>query len=68
MPPPPKKKDKDHAIAIAKVTFIHPKTIEQAMNDVEKNATGLGKLTATELANLNEFITSAVLAPGDQPQ
>ncbi len=41
------------------------KPIEQLMNDKEKQKSGLTKLSAEELANLNEWLDeNTVLAPG----
>jgi hypothetical protein len=66
MPPPPKKKDESGAIILATVSLATLRPIEQAMNDTEKEKTGLTKLTPRELKNLNEWLDgNAVLAPGD---
>jgi len=75
MPPnndPTKKdqpKDPAKAIMLAKVSLITLRPIEQAMNDSEKQKTGVARLHAEELANLNEWLdNNAVLAPGDPPK
>jgi hypothetical protein len=45
------------------------KPIEQLMNDKERQKSGLTKLSAEELANLNEWLDeNTVLAPGDPPK
>jgi hypothetical protein len=61
-------KDPKRAIMFAKVNLITLRPIEQAMNDNEKQKTGVAKLSQEELTNLNEWLNAnAVLAPGDQP-
>jgi hypothetical protein len=48
--------------------FDKGKPIEDLMDDAQKQATGLKKLNAQELANLNSFLDpDKVVAPGDQP-
>ena len=75
MPPPPS----ENALFIIsaksvkgqkliKLIFEKDKPIEDLMNDGQKQATGLKKLTPQELANLNAFLDpDKVLAPGDPP-
>jgi hypothetical protein len=49
----------------ANTKIITRKRIEQVMNNIDKQRTGLSKLTATELAALNSWLnTNAVVAPG----
>jgi hypothetical protein len=71
MPPPHKKvqpKNTDPSRAIIKLSFKTLRPIEQAMDETEKQNTGIGRLKKEELINLNEWLDSnAVLAPGDQP-
>jgi hypothetical protein len=67
MPPPPAN-DPNKAIILATVSLTTLRPIEDAMNPTEKEKTGLTKLTAGELANLNEWLDgNAVLAPGNKP-
>jgi len=64
MPPPP---NEDNALFIVKIGK-GKKLIEQLMTNKEKEKTGLNKLTANELAELNAFLDpSLVVAPGNQP-
>jgi len=61
-------KDPNRAIMLAKINFITLRPIEQAMNENERQKTGVAKLSQEELANLNEWLNAnAVLAPGDKP-
>jgi hypothetical protein len=62
MPPPPN--NEDDALFIIKIEKANT-LIEQLMDDNEKQKTGLSKLTAEELAELNAwFDSSLVVAPG----
>ena len=63
----PKKTSKqDYGVFVVTVRVEKGKPIEQLMNDREKQITGLGRLTAQELANLNAWLDiDKVLAPGD---
>jgi hypothetical protein len=47
---------KDYGLFIVTVHIERGKPIEDLMNDKEKQLTGLAKLTAQELANLNEWL------------
>ncbi|MFL6596779.1 MAG: hypothetical protein ACJ8KF_02310 [Chthoniobacterales bacterium] len=67
MPPPPDD-DPNKAIVLATVSLTTLRPIEEAMNDHEKQKTGLTRLTTEELKNLNEWLDgNAVLAPGNKP-
>lgn len=62
MPPPPDPADK--AILKRTVTFITIRSLKDAMNDNEKNLTGLTNLTDEQWTNLDTWLSSnAVLAP-----
>lgn len=53
---------------LIQLIFKKGKPIEDLMNDAQKQATGLKKLTDQELANLNAFLDpDKMLAPGDPP-
>jgi hypothetical protein len=58
----------DYGLFIVRVSIERGKLIEELMTDEVKQATGLSKLTAQELANLNSWLDpDKVLAPGEQP-
>jgi hypothetical protein len=47
---------KDYGLFIATIRLSKGKLIEELMSDEAKLATGLNKLTAQELANLNSWL------------
>jgi hypothetical protein len=53
---PKKTVTKDYGLFIVTVCIEKGKPIEDLMNDKEKQLTGLAKLSAKELANLNESL------------
>jgi hypothetical protein len=58
----------DYGLFIVRVSIERGKLIEELMDDATKQATGLCKLSAQELANLNAWLDpDKVLAPGEQP-
>jgi len=55
----------DYGLFIAKVSLKRTKLIEELMTEEAKRATGLSKLTAQELANLNSWLDPDKLLGAD---
>jgi hypothetical protein len=55
----------DYGLFIVRVSMKRSKLIEELMTDEVKQATGLNKLTAQELANLNSWLDPDKLLAGD---
>ncbi len=62
---PTKIHTEDYGLFIAKVSLKRTKLIEELMTEEVKRATGLNKLTAQELANLNSWLTPDKLLAAD---